>query len=89
MIPLYADWLRSQQRRYLLAALNEAHGNQCRAAELAGIHRNRLNRMIKQSNIGRHIIREIRARQPVAITRKTTIPYETHNIYKTSEEPHA
>ena len=44
----YAEALRQFKRRYLLEILAQHKGNQCKAAEELGIHRNTLSRMLSE-----------------------------------------
>jgi len=45
------------RKQYILNALMEARGNQCRAAEILGVHRNLLGRVLKENDI---TMREVR-----------------------------
>ena len=44
----YADALRQFKRRYLLEVLAHHKGNQCKAAEELGMHRNTLSRTLAE-----------------------------------------
>lgn len=44
----YAEALRQFKRRYLLEILAQHKGNQCKAAEELGIHRNTLSRLLSE-----------------------------------------
>ena len=45
---LYSEGVREFKKRFILTVLQENKGNQCRAAELLGIHRNTLSRKITE-----------------------------------------
>lgn len=62
----YKQWVIVSKRQYILDLLREAKGNQCKAAEIAQVHRNTLKRFILESGIRKVTIRFIReaARNP-------------------------
>lgn len=47
----YADAVREFKRRYLLEVLARHRGNQCKAAEELGMHRNTLSRTLNELNL--------------------------------------
>jgi len=47
----YADALRQFKRRYLLEVLAHHKGNQCKAAEELGMHRNTLSRTLSELDL--------------------------------------
>ena len=47
----YADAVREFKRRYLLEVLARHRGNQCKAAEELGMHRNTLSRTLAELNM--------------------------------------
>jgi hypothetical protein len=47
----YADALRQFKRRYLLEVLAHHKGNQCKAAEELGMHRNTLSRTLAELDL--------------------------------------
>ena len=54
----YADAIRQFKKRYILEVLAHHKGNQCKAAEELGIHRNTLSRTMAELGIS---LAEIRA----------------------------
>lgn len=58
----FEEFIAIKKREYVLDILKEAKGNQCAAAELAGIHRNTLNRMVKDSGIRSLTLKTIRSK---------------------------
>ena len=53
----YAEALRQFKRRYLLEVLAHHKGNQCKAAEELGMHRNTLSRMLSELDMNSAEIR--------------------------------
>lgn len=47
----YTDAVREFKRRYLLEVLARHRGNQCKAAEELGMHRNTLSRTLSELNM--------------------------------------
>ncbi|MDE3105845.1 MAG: histidine kinase [Acidobacteriota bacterium] len=47
----YADAVREFKKRYLLEVLAHHKGNQCKAAEELGMHRNTLSRTLAELNL--------------------------------------
>ncbi len=71
----YSDALRQFKRRYLLEVLAHHKGNQCKAAEELGMHRNTLSRLLNELEMDSTQIRNgIRAgmRRPPVSERNTT-----------------
>lgn len=58
----FEEFIAIKKREYVLEVLAEAKGNQCAAAELAGIHRNTLKRIIVESGIRPLTVKMIRSR---------------------------
>jgi DNA-binding NtrC family response regulator len=56
MMP-YFEAVRGFKRDLLADALRAARGNQCKAAEMLGIHRNTMNRLISELGLRPGIIR--------------------------------
>lgn len=61
----YQLWLAEAKRNYLLYVLQQAQGNQCKAAELMRVHRNTTNRMLSESGITSQEIRAIRLQSQI------------------------
>lgn len=61
---LYSLWFHRVRRQFLIDALTVSNGNQLAASEKLGIHRNSLNRMLKEDGISRSMIREMRESLP-------------------------
>jgi hypothetical protein len=60
-LPLeYALWDRVVRRAYVVRLLREAGGMQTRAARIANVHRNTINRMIREVGISGQDIRRIK-----------------------------
>lgn len=51
MIVPYEDFLFKQKRQYVIELLRETKGHQCKAAELAQVHRNTIKRLIIEVGI--------------------------------------
>lgn len=77
------------RRDYLIRLLIESAGNRSRAAETIGVHRNTLQRMMREDRISEHNIRIIRDGILEQNVTKTTIPYPTQEIYRTKQENRA
>ena len=76
----YAEALRQFKRRYLLEVLAHHRGNQCKAAEELGMHRNTLSRMLTELEMDSAQIRNgIRngMRRPPASERTAAMPSQT------------
>ena len=54
----YAEAVRQFKRRYLMEVLTQHKGNQCKAAEELGMHRNTLSRTLAELNLDRAQIRK-------------------------------
>jgi Fis family transcriptional regulator len=48
---LYSEAVREFKRRFILTVLQENKGNQCKAAQQLGMHRNTLSRTIAELNL--------------------------------------
>lgn len=64
----YADAVRQFKRRYLLEVLAQHKGNQCKAAEALGMHRNTLRRTLAELDLDSTQIR-LGMRRPVVSER--------------------
>ena len=55
---LYSEAVREFKKRFILAVLQENHGNQCKAARELGMHRNTLSRTMAELGLN---LAEVRA----------------------------
>jgi Fis family transcriptional regulator len=62
----YADALRQFKRRYILEVLGHHKGNQCKAAEELGMHRNTLSRTLAELDLDTAAIRSGMRRPPTS-----------------------
>lgn len=62
----YAEALRQFKRRYLLEVLAHHKGNQCKAAEELGMHRNTLSRTLAELDMNTAQIRSGMRRPPAS-----------------------
>ncbi len=62
----YADAIRQFKRRYLLEVLAHHKGNQCKAAEELGMHRNTLSRTLAELEMDTAKIRSGMRRPPMS-----------------------
>lgn len=62
----YADALRQFKRRYILEVLAQHRGNQCKAAEELGMHRNTLSRTLAELDLDTAAIRSGTRRPPAS-----------------------
>jgi len=53
----YTDAVREFKKRYILEVLAHHRGNQCKAAEELGMHRNTLSRTLAELNMDSNAIR--------------------------------
>ena len=60
----YADAIRQFKKRYILEVLAHHKGNQCKAAEELGMHRNTLSRTISELKIDMRQLRDGVKRPP-------------------------
>ena len=63
----YADSVRQFKRRYILEVLTQHKGNQCKAAEELGMHRNTLSRTLAELNMDTAQIRRGMRRPPMSV----------------------
>lgn len=56
----YDVWLAEVRRKYLIEVLCAAKYNQCRAAEIMGMHRNTVKRMLEMHGLSSPEIRRMR-----------------------------
>jgi Fis family transcriptional regulator len=61
---LYSEAVREFKKRFILAVLNENHGNQCKAARELGMHRNTLSRTISELKLDLRAVRDGTRRPP-------------------------
>ena len=62
----YSDAVRHFKRRYILEVLAQHKGNQCKAAEELGMHRNTLSRTLTELDLDSTQIRNGMRRPPVS-----------------------
>ena len=62
----YTDAIRQFKRRYILEVLSHHKGNQCKAAEELGMHRNTLSRTLAELDMDTAKIRSGMRRPPVS-----------------------
>jgi len=62
----YTDAIRQFKRRYILEVLAHHKGNQCKAAEELGMHRNTLSRTLAELELDTAQIRNGMRRPPVS-----------------------
>ena len=62
----YADAVRQFKRRYILEVLAHHKGNQCKAAEELGMHRNTLSRTLAELDMNTAQIRNGMRRPPAS-----------------------
>lgn len=62
----YADAVKQFKRRYILEVLSHHKGNQCKAAEELGMHRNTLSRTLAELDLDTAQIRSGMRRPPVS-----------------------
>lgn len=62
----YADAVRQFKRRYILEVLAQHKGNQCKAADELGMHRNTLSRTLAELEMDTTQIRNGMRRPPVS-----------------------
>lgn len=72
---LYSEAVREFKKRFLLAVLEENHGNQCRAARELGMHRNTLSRTITELKLDLRAItggvrRPPRSARPITLEKR-------------------
>jgi Fis family transcriptional regulator len=60
----YAEAVREFQGAFILTVLKDQRGNQCRAAEKLGMHRNTLRRTIRELQLDIHHARAMGSRRP-------------------------
>jgi len=61
---LYSEAVREFKKRFILAVLQENHGNQCKAARELGMHRNTLSRTISELKLDMRTVRDNGRRPP-------------------------
>ena len=69
----YSDAIKQFKRRYILEVLSHHKGNQCKAAEELGMHRNTLSRTLAELDLDTQQIRN-GMRRPVASERPRALP---------------
>jgi len=63
----YADAVREFKKRYILEVLSRHRGNQCKAAEELGMHRNTLSRTLTELGMDSAQIRKGMRRPPRSV----------------------
>ena len=63
----YADAVREFKKRYILEVLSRHRGNQCKAAEELGMHRNTLSRTLAELDLDSAQIRKGIRRPPRSV----------------------
>jgi Fis family transcriptional regulator len=63
----YADAVREFKKRYILEVLSRHRGNQCKAAEELGMHRNTLSRTLTELGLDSAQIRQGMRRPPRSV----------------------
>lgn len=63
----YADAVRDFKKRYILEVLAHHRGNQCKAAEELGMHRNTLSRTLTELGMDSSQIRQGMRRPPTSV----------------------
>lgn len=63
----YAEAVRQFKRRYILEVLTQHRGNQCKAAEELGMHRNTLSRTLTELDLDTAQIRNGMRRPPMSV----------------------
>lgn len=69
---LYSEAVREFKKRFIMAVLEENHGNQCKAARELGMHRNTLSRTITELKVDLRGLRN-GARRPPRSARPLTM----------------
>ena len=74
---LYSEAVREFKKRFIVAVLDENHGNQCKAARELGMHRNTLSRTITELKVDLRGLRSgarrpPRSARPMALEKKAT-----------------
>lgn len=69
---LYSEAVREFKKRFIMAVLEENHGNQCKAARELGMHRNTLSRTITELRVDLRGLRN-GARRPPRSARPLTM----------------
>ena len=72
---LYSEAVREFKKRFIMAVLEENHGNQCKAARELGMHRNTLSRTITELKVDLRglrngVRRPPRSARPLAMEKK-------------------
>lgn len=61
---MYSEAVREFKKRFIMAVLQEHHGNQCKAARALGMHRNTLSRAVEELQIDLRALRAGDRRPP-------------------------
>lgn len=70
----YNDAIRQFKRRYILEVLAAHKGNQCKAADELGMHRNTLSRTLAELDLDTSQIRHGMRRPPTSERPRTLLP---------------
>ena len=63
----YTDAVREFKKQYILEVLSRHRGNQCKAAEELGMHRNTLSRTLSELGMDSALIRQGTRRPPTSV----------------------
>lgn len=69
----YGDAVRDFKKRYILEVLSHHRGNQCKAAEELGMHRNTLSRTLSELGLDSTKIRHDTRRPPTSVRPRTEL----------------
>ena len=69
----YGDAVRDFKKRYILEVLSHHRGNQCKAAEELGMHRNTLSRTLSELGLDSTEIRHDTRRPPTPVRPRTEL----------------
>jgi DNA-binding NtrC family response regulator len=69
----YTDAVRDFKKRYILEVLARHRGNQCKAAEELGMHRNTLSRTLTELGLDSTQIRQGMRRPPTSVRPARTV----------------
>lgn len=75
----YADAVREFKKRFILEVLSRHRGNQCKAAEELGMHRNTLSRTLAELDMDSAQIRK-GIRRPVRSVRPSAAQLQRPNL---------
>ena len=76
----YTEAIRQFKRRYILEVLAQHKGNQCKAADELGMHRNTLSRTLAELDLDTAAIRSGMRRPPVSERPRQQPPAQISNV---------